>query len=176
MNTNTHTPAPRPAPSRWRRLCRTAAVALVVTLAAAPYASASPATSRPAIQEATAGAAQQAGIEAPSVRAGGAVIEVTSTEQFAELLHSEPRVVAMFTAHWCTPCRSITPEFEYLSTQHGTVTFLSVDVDTNYELAQDIGITSMPTFIAFRNADRAGQFIGPHRELLRQMVQGLAAS
>ncbi|MGW5639232.1 hypothetical protein [Streptomyces sp. NPDC003832] len=70
MNTNTHIPAPRLAPPRWRRLCRTAAVVLGVTLSAAPYASASPATSHPATQEGTAGATRQAGTEAPAAPAG----------------------------------------------------------------------------------------------------------
>jgi thioredoxin-like negative regulator of GroEL len=147
-----------------------------VTLAAAPYASASPAAYRPAVQEATAGAAQQADIEAPAARVGGAVIEVTSTEQFAELLHSEPRVIAMFTANWCGPCKVIMHDFEDLSTQHRTVTFLSIDVDANEELAMEYGIGGLPMFYAFRNAHRVGAVKGADDEALRRMVQGLAAS
>ncbi|MFG3207366.1 thioredoxin family protein [Streptomyces sp. NPDC048192] len=147
-----------------------------MTLAAVPYASASPATSRPAIQEATTGATQQAGTEAPAARARGAVIEVTSAEQFYELLRSEPRVIAMFTANWCAPCRVMEPKFEYLSTQHGTVTFLSIDVDDNAELAFENHIGSMPTFIAFRDAQRVGAFTGADEEALRRLVRGLAAS
>jgi thioredoxin 1 len=176
VNTNTHTPVPRPALPRWRRLCRLAAVVLGVALAAAPYASASPAASRPAIQEATAGAAQQAGIEAPVARVGGAVIEVTSTEQFAELVHSEPRVIAMFTANWCMPCSVMTPEFERLSTQYEAVAFLSVDIDENEELTAEAQIGSVPTFFAIRNAEKVGRISGADKEALRRMVRGLAAS
>jgi len=176
VNTNTHTPVLCPALPRWRRLCRLAAVVLGVMLAAAPYASASPAASRPAIQEATAGAAQQAGIEAPVARVGGAVIEVTSTEQFAELVHSEPRVIAMFTANWCMPCSVMTPEFERLSTQYETVAFLSVDIDENEELTAEAQIGSVPTFFAIRNAEKVDRISGANKEALRRIVRGLAAS
>ncbi|MDX3520338.1 thioredoxin family protein [Streptomyces scabiei] len=176
MNTNTHTPAHRPEPPHWRRLCRTAAVVLGVTLAAAPYASASPATSHPANQKATAGATQQAGTEAPAARAGGEVIKVTSAEQYDVLVHSMPRVIAMFAAVWCGPCKRITPDFEYLSTQHGTVTFLSIDVDANPDLAYANKVNAMPKFIAIRNARHVESLEGARGEELRRMVRELAAS
>ncbi|MEU5282325.1 thioredoxin family protein [Streptomyces asoensis] len=179
MNTNTHTPAPRPAPPRWRRLCRTAAVVLSVTLAAAPYASASPATSRPAPQEATTGATQHAGTEALAARAGGEVIEVTSTAQFHELLRSQPRVIAMFTAGWCGPCQNMTPDFEDLSTQYRNVTFLyCVDFTDNYdneELLNEYGVRVLPTFIAFGKSREVKRMNGANPEALRKLVQELAA-
>ncbi|MFF8407534.1 thioredoxin family protein [Streptomyces sp. NPDC015684] len=174
MNTNTHTP--RLAPPRWRRLCRTAVVVLGVTLAAAPYASASPATSRPAVQEATAKVTQQVSTEAPASRAGGEVIEVTSAEQFYELLRSEPRVIAMFKARWCGPCMRITPDFENLSMQYGSVVFLSIDVDDNSDLAYANKIDAMPTFIAFRNARKWESIQGANGKELRRMVRDMAAS
>ncbi|MEU9230756.1 thioredoxin family protein [Streptomyces massasporeus] len=101
---------------------------------------------------------------------------MTSTEQYDELLNSEPRVIAMFTAGWCAPCKAITPEFEYLSTQYGTVTFLSIDVDTNEELAIRHRISGMPMFIALRNGRKVDTVKGANDEALRRMVRELAAS
>ncbi|MFF4442736.1 thioredoxin family protein [Streptomyces sp. NPDC001621] len=110
---------------------------------------------------------------------GGAVIEVTGTEQYDELLNSEPRVIAMFTAAWCAPCKAITPEFERLSRQYGTVAFLSIDVsanEENEELADREGISGMPAFIALRNGRKMETIKGAFDEGLRRMVRGLAAS
>ncbi len=82
----------------------------------------------------------------------------------------------MFTAHWCGPCDIVTPEFEYLSMQYGTVTFLSVDVDDNTDLAYAHRIAGLPTFFSFRDAAQVDRFMGADKERIRRMVRGLAAS
>ncbi|MER5577059.1 thioredoxin family protein [Streptomyces massasporeus] len=103
------------------------------------------------------------------------MIEVTSAEQYDVLVHSVPRVIAMFKAVWCGPCKDIAPDFEYLSTQHGTVTFLSIDVDANPDLAYANKIQAMPTFIVIRNARHVESFQGASGKELRRMVRELAA-
>lgn len=45
----------------------------------------------------------------------------------------------------------IAPKFEALSKQYPNVTFLKVNVDDSGDIAQDAGITAMPTFKGFKN-------------------------
>ncbi|MFB6962248.1 thioredoxin family protein [Streptomyces sp. NPDC056309] len=104
------------------------------------------------------------------------MIEVTSSEEFDALLETNPRVIAMFTAVWCGPCHAIKSEFERLSMEYGTVTFLSIDVDRNPELAGVNGITAMPTFISFQRGHRTDYWRGAQPEKLRSMVRELAAT
>ncbi|MEU6010709.1 thioredoxin family protein [Streptomyces sp. NPDC047453] len=104
------------------------------------------------------------------------MIEVTSAEQLEELLETNPRVIAMFTAVWCGPCHNIKPEFEHLSVEYGTVTFLSIDVDRNPELAARYRISAMPTFVSFQHGYETDHRLGAHPETLRRMVRELAAT
>ncbi|MEU5116683.1 thioredoxin family protein [Streptomyces longwoodensis] len=104
------------------------------------------------------------------------MIQVTSSEQYGELLNAEPKVIAMFTAGWCAPAKAITPEFESLSTQYETVAFLSIDIDTNEEVAGQYGASVLPMFIALREGQKVGTLKGADREGLRRMVRVFAAS
>ncbi|MGW5639231.1 thioredoxin family protein [Streptomyces sp. NPDC003832] len=104
------------------------------------------------------------------------MIEVTSTEQYGELLNAEPKVIAMFTAGWCAPAKAITPEFESLSTQYETVAFLSIDIDTNEEVAGQYGVSVLPMFIALQKGQQVGALKGADVEALRRMVREMAAS
>jgi thioredoxin 1 len=60
-------------------------------------------------------------------------------------------VVIDAAALWCSPCRAIAPRIESLSEKYTTVTFLKFDVDESPDLAQEYGITAMPTFIFIKN-------------------------
>lgn len=154
----------QPAAPRWRRLCRAAAVVVGLTLATAPYAGVSTAVPHPA------------SVQAPAtVKYAGAVIEVNSVEQFSELLDTEPRLIVMFTATWCGPCRVIKPEFDRQSMEHGTVTFASVDIDRTPELAHQFRITQVPTFFAIVDGEQHDHFSGANRQRLEDMVHYLAS-
>jgi thioredoxin 1 len=135
-----------------------------LTLATAPYAGVSTAAPHPARVQAPA-----------TVKYASAVIEVNSVEQFSELLDTEPRLIVMFTATWCGPCRIMKPEFDRQSMEHGTVTFASVDVDRNPELADRFRVTAVPTFFAMVDGTQHDYFSGANRQRLDAMVHYLAS-
>lgn len=174
MNTDPQTSAStalRPTAPRWRRLCRSAAVVLGVTLAAAPYAGAS-AAPRPADQRTAPGR-----VEAPAAaRYGKAVIQVTNAEQFSTLLQTNPKVVVLFTAVWCGPCKLIKPEFERLSTapENSTIAFAAIDVDQVPDVSEKAGIRAMPTFQTYFDGEKKGELLGADPRKLRRLVNELA--
>lgn len=69
-------------------------------------------------------------------------------------------VVVDFTASWCGPCQRIAPAFDDLSRRHPNIIFLKVDVDQCPETASSQGVTSMPTFIFYKNKMKLGQVKG----------------
>lgn len=73
-----------------------------------------------------------------------------SQQSFKELTASGPVVVDFF-ATWCGPCKAIAPKIGELSETYSNVRFLQVDVDKQQQIARDLGVTAMPTFILFKN-------------------------
>ena len=54
-------------------------------------------------------------------------------------------------ASWCGPCRAFAPVFEAASEQHSDVVFAKIDTEAEINLAQQAGIMSIPTLMAFRD-------------------------
>lgn len=59
-----------------------------------------------------------------------------------------------FHALWCGPCKMIAPELAKMAVENPDVVFLKVDVDEVDELAQEYGISAMPTFIFLKNGEK----------------------
>jgi thioredoxin 1 len=79
-----------------------------------------------------------------------ATVELT-TENFNEVVGAEGTVLIDFWAAWCGPCRSFAPVFEKASEENGDITFGKVDTESQTELAQAFGISSIPTVMAVRD-------------------------
>ena len=63
-----------------------------------------------------------------------------------------PQVID-FNATWCGPCRMFAPTFAKMGKKYeGRITFRSVDVDENPDMAAQFGVTSIPT-VVYINAD-----------------------
>jgi len=57
--------------------------------------------------------------------------------------------VFYFTADWCCPCKKVRPIVEELIKDG--YSFQIIDVDLEKELAKNFEISSIPTFILFKN-------------------------
>lgn len=70
------------------------------------------------------------------------------------------RVFVDFHADWCAPCKMTEPIVKELSDEMKDIKFVSVDVDSNPQVAQQYSIFSIPTFLIFKEGKVAGQFVG----------------
>lgn len=62
-------------------------------------------------------------------------------------------MIVDFSATWCPPCRQLKPIFEKLAEEfRGRVTFVTIDVDQNPELAASYNVQSIPMMV-FINKD-----------------------
>jgi len=92
-----------------------------------------------------------------------AVVPITSLKQFQDLLKDGDEFVIDFWATWCGPCRMIRPVFEKLAgvkEYNDKLKFFSVDVDDQSDIAEEVGIRVMPTFMVFKDGKKVDEMSG----------------
>ncbi|PVF93809.1 thioredoxin [Serendipita vermifera] len=104
------------------------------------------------------------------------VTAVTSLAQFKEIIAKDEVSVFDFWATWCRPCLAISPIFEQHSGNFPNVKFYKVDVDAVGDVAQEVGITAMPTFISFKSGQKLETILGAAPAKLKQLIETASAS
>jgi thioredoxin 1 len=88
------------------------------------------------------------------------VLEFGTDNWQAEVVGSGVPVLVDFWAPWCGPCRQLTPIIDRLADQFaGKVKVGKVNVDENYELATQYGISTIPRVMIFKGSDQPVQTI-----------------
>lgn len=70
---------------------------------------------------------------------------------FEDTIHAEGVLLIDWWAGWCHPCKQFAPIFEAAADKHADVTFAKIDTEAEQNLAGAVGITSIPTLMAFRD-------------------------
>lgn len=65
-------------------------------------------------------------------------------------------------ATWCGPCKTIAPEIVKLSNTYPAARFYKLDVDEVPDVAQELGVRAMPTFLIFKGGEKVGEVVGAH--------------
>ncbi|KAF5017467.1 hypothetical protein F66182_10601 [Fusarium sp. NRRL 66182] len=105
------------------------------------------------------------------------LVVIASKGQFDSLLKSSRIVVADFYADWCGPCKQIAPFYESLAdtlSRPNIVTFVKVNSDNNPDLSQEYSVSSLPTFLVFRDGKVIDQVQGADPQRLKSVLQKLA--
>jgi len=90
----------------------------------------------------------------------------------AEVLKSDVPVLVEFWATWCGPCQRVAPILEDLANDVKDLAKIGkLDVDEEYEIADELGIMSIPTIIVFKDGKVHQSTIGVQsKETLRKLL------
>ena len=72
-------------------------------------------------------------------------------DDFESTIMSNSIVLVDFWASWCGPCRAFAPVFDRSAQMHPDIVHGKVDTEAERELAAVVGISSIPTVMAFRD-------------------------
>jgi len=104
------------------------------------------------------------------------VTQVSDASFDGDILKSAVPVLVDFWAPWCGPCRSVAPIVDDLANQYaGKIKVAKINVDESTEVATRYQITSIPTFLLFKDGEVADRVLGalPKSEFIKLIDRNL---
>jgi len=87
--------------------------------------------------------------------------QISAAEFESKVLGASEPVLVDFYATWCGPCRMMAPTIDEVSQEMaGKASVYKLDIDEAPQIAQQLGIMSVPTFMVFKDGKVASQTIG----------------
>jgi thioredoxin len=74
------------------------------------------------------------------------------SQEYAELLNTDKKVLIDFYASWCAPCKKMTPYLLKMEKEMAeTVTIIRLNADENKTLLKELKIDELPTLFLYKN-------------------------
>ncbi len=90
-----------------------------------------------------------------------------------EILNSNKKVLLDFYADWCGPCRLVLPVVGKIAEENPQYVVGKINIDENPELAEEYGVSSIPTLVVLENGKEVRRSLGakPKPQILA-MLEG----
>ncbi|KAF7869755.1 hypothetical protein EAF04_004539 [Stromatinia cepivora] len=99
------------------------------------------------------------------------VHNLANATEFKSALADNKVVVLDAFATWCGPCRAIAPKVAQFSEDYPAAHFVKIDVDEVPEVAQELGIRAMPTFLIFKGEEKIAEVVGANAVALENAIR-----
>jgi thioredoxin 1 len=101
-------------------------------------------------------------------------LEFTDSNFQEKVISSDKLTIVDFWAEWCGPCRAIGPVIEELSKEYeGKINVGKVNVDHNYQLSTNYGVTSIPMILFIKEGKVVDKMMGaqPKSNFVKKIEQ-----
>ncbi|RAL14052.1 thioredoxin family protein [Aspergillus homomorphus CBS 101889] len=106
----------------------------------------------------------------------GNVHTIKSAAEFKEkVTDSKDAIVLDCFAEWCGPCKAIAPKVAAFSEQYPEAKFYMIDVDELADVAAELGVRAMPTFMLFKDGKKIKDIVGANPPALEAGIKSLIA-
>lgn len=90
-----------------------------------------------------------------------AEIEVLDRDRIAELTAAGGHAFVDVWGPRCQPCLALSPAYEQLAAEHGDLArFFKLEAPSNRMACVDLGVSSLPTILHFRDGEEADRLTG----------------
>lgn len=100
-------------------------------------------------------------------------IEIESWDHFETVLSEHDSVLVDCYADWCGPCKMTEPVVEDVAAE-ADAAVAKVDIDRHRQIAQQLGVRSVPTFVLYRNAEPTERLVGAQDRAAFDRILGSA--
>jgi thioredoxin 1 len=90
-----------------------------------------------------------------------------------KILGSEGPIILDCYADWCGPCKAISPKIDEWSDIYTDVKFYKVEVDKVPDVAQELGVRAMPTFMLFKDGLKVTEVVGAKLGPIEEGIKSL---
>ena len=89
-----------------------------------------------------------------------------------EVMNSDKPVLLDFWAPWCGPCRMVVPMVEAIAEERPDIKVGKINIDEQYELANQFGIMSIPTLMVVRDGKVVRKAMGARpKQAILELLQ-----
>ena len=100
-----------------------------------------------------------------------AAININQNNFHDEVMNSQKPVLLDFWASWCAPCRMVVPLVEQIAQERSDIKVGKINIDEEFELARQFGISSIPTLVVMKDGQILRQATGarPKHQILEML-------
>jgi thioredoxin 1 len=99
-------------------------------------------------------------LERKAIMASDKILTVTDDNFEDQVLKSDKPVLVDFWASWCGPCRAVAPVLDQIAEENDKVLIAKLNVDEQQKIAYQFQVSSIPTFILFKDGKMADRMMG----------------
>lgn len=90
--------------------------------------------------------------------------QIHNEQEFNTAIQNDKISVILFTTKWCGDCMFIKPFMPSVEAAYDAYDFYEIDRDEMMDLAQELEIMGIPSFVSFKNGKEVSRFVSSLRK------------